>query len=288
MTASDPPPISGQWGLVSPRAASAIALAVFILVAVVSLIGITYYAATGAGRPDKQAVSTTVKTTEVHGATGAASAGPPTTTTETTTETSSAEPGLLDRLVTPPVWFLLELGVALLAAFVTAGVTQRVLLGRYGFTFGPLSLQEISGQTVASVGETAIRGLQTAVASSPGVDGAPKAAETGSTAMLPTSSMDPNLALVALRIEIERRLTSLAGTADIAGPPRNSTRRMIDLLTRQGVLPYPVAEALLRLVDLGNRAAHGVEVAPEAGTWAQDEGPRLLAALDALIAQQTE
>jgi hypothetical protein len=270
------------WTLTTPRTANVVALVVFLVVFAASLVGIVAYAATGPSSQERPAVTTTDKTTTVVGPGTDGSPPPTTVTTEKATESSTAEPGLLDRLVTPPVWLILELAVALLAAFVAGAVAQRVLLGRYGFSLGPLSIPEISGSSVADKGEQAIREIQeiTVALSSAAFAGvSPEGVEAAS---LPTSTGDPNLALVALRIELERRLSRLAASADIAPPPRNTLRRMIDLLTRAEVLTYPLAESLLGLVQLGNQAAHGGTVAPEAGEWAQREGPRLLAALDAL------
>jgi hypothetical protein len=95
---------------------------------------------------------------------------------------------------------------------------------------------------------------------------------------------DPILALAGLRIEIERRLRSLAKALGI-----EAERKGIGELLRR----LPVKEAISQnelsvlndLVGLLNRAVHGIDVEARAAQWAIDVGPRLLAALDQRIAR---
>ena len=89
---------------------------------------------------------------------------------------------------------------------------------------------------------------------------------------------DPNLALVRLRIEIERRLRTLAERHSIR--EQQSLMRIFRDLQHRGVLSDPVLSGLQELVNFGNRAAHGAQVGPEATTWAIEIGPRVLAVLD--------
>lgn len=102
-------------------------------------------------------------------------------------------------------------------------------------------------------------------------------------AYLDIADQDPSLALVGLRIEIERRLRRLG---ELAGIPRS---RSLAVLTRElesrEVLRPDSAAGLGDLISLGNRAAHGTPVAPQAAYSAVDFGPRVLGILDAKVAQ---
>jgi hypothetical protein len=92
------------------------------------------------------------------------------------------------------------------------------------------------------------------------------------------SDLDPNLAVVGLRIEIEKRLRALADKHGI--PDTRSISSMLRGLREAGVLDASSAGGLQELVSAGNQAAHGASVDPEAARWAIDQGPAILAALD--------
>jgi hypothetical protein len=95
---------------------------------------------------------------------------------------------------------------------------------------------------------------------------------------------DPSLALVGLRIELERRLNALAQAADMP-----ATRRSAGILARdladQRLLDRRTAAGLSELIGLGNRAAHGAEVSTKAAVWALDAAPPILDMLETLAAQ---
>lgn len=95
------------------------------------------------------------------------------------------------------------------------------------------------------------------------------------------SQPDPNLALVGLRIEIERRIRRFAelGRVDRRQP---LSRLLLDLY-RLGILPGSVYEGLKEIVAAGNQAAHGARVEPEVSDWALAHGPDILAVLDDLL-----
>ena len=98
---------------------------------------------------------------------------------------------------------------------------------------------------------------------------------------LELADQDPSLALVALRIEIEKRLRRLA---EIAGVPRSRSLTVIimDLQVREILNPDSV-QGLRDLITLGNQAAHGVPVGPQAASSAVEYGPRVLQILDSKI-----
>jgi hypothetical protein len=94
---------------------------------------------------------------------------------------------------------------------------------------------------------------------------------------------DPQLSLVALRIEIEKRLRAIA---KIYGLPENRSLSItLKALSTKGVLNPPTANGLQELVWIGNQAAHGVKVDMSGQLWAQLSGPKILAILDELLAK---
>ncbi len=95
--------------------------------------------------------------------------------------------------------------------------------------------------------------------------------------------LDPNLALVGLRIEIERRLRDLAKRhLDVYAIP---LPRLIERLVAAGALSAGEGSGLTDIVLAGNQAAHGASVDPSVREWAQLYGPRVLRVLDARLAQ---
>ncbi len=95
---------------------------------------------------------------------------------------------------------------------------------------------------------------------------------------LEISDHDPNLALVGLRIEIEKRLRALAAKYQIK--EQRSIMRMFDELRQLEILNSSAISGLQELIMAGNQAAHGAKVEPNAAQWAFDYGPAVLAALD--------
>lgn len=98
---------------------------------------------------------------------------------------------------------------------------------------------------------------------------------------LAVASIDPNLALVGLRIEIEKRVRELAGRYGLAD--NRSLTRMIEELRMRGVLRSDSASGLRDLIQAGNQAAHGADVDGRATQWAMDYGPEVLAALESSV-----
>jgi hypothetical protein len=90
---------------------------------------------------------------------------------------------------------------------------------------------------------------------------------------------NPNLALVGFRIEIERRIVRLAELFGI-GTERVGLQRLVRELVNRGVLSASAASGLVELIALGNQAAHGADVTPEAAEWVLDIGPSILMQLE--------
>jgi hypothetical protein len=99
------------------------------------------------------------------------------------------------------------------------------------------------------------------------------------------SSQDPNLALVGLRIEIEKRLRALAQKYELNNlTPKMPLGLIFQELRHQGILDDPSTAGLQELIVFGNNAAHGAVVDASAAAWAIDYGPQVLAVLDAKLA----
>ena len=92
---------------------------------------------------------------------------------------------------------------------------------------------------------------------------------------------DANLALVALRIEIEKRLRALAARHGIKDSM--PLTRLFRELYRREILTESVFGSLEEIVNAGNRAAHGASVEPSVQQWALDSGAQIIAALDAVL-----
>ena len=95
---------------------------------------------------------------------------------------------------------------------------------------------------------------------------------------LTIAEQDPRLGLILLRIEIERRAREIAELAQI--PSRGSLTNLMRELNSHAILSDQSYSGLRELVELGNRAAHGVPVATDAAYAAIDFGPRVLGVLD--------
>ena len=98
---------------------------------------------------------------------------------------------------------------------------------------------------------------------------------------LEIADIDPNLALVGLRIEIEKRIRTLASHFNF--PINKSLKNTILDLQLKNVLPHDVANGLLELIRAGNSAAHGAWVEKNVADWAIDSGRNILAHLDHLL-----
>jgi hypothetical protein len=104
------------------------------------------------------------------------------------------------------------------------------------------------------------------------------AAEPAQAGFLAIAQHDSNLALVALRIEIEKRVRTLARLHNL--DERRPLGQLLRELTQRELLPRDTVGGLQELVAAGNQAAHGARVQDGVAEWAVDVGPRILASLD--------
>jgi hypothetical protein len=84
---------------------------------------------------------------------------------------------------------------------------------------------------------------------------------------------DPNLALVAVRIEIEKAVRKAIGEGERRPMPLS---RGIQQLTDTGVISNSVANGLRDFIQLGNHAAHGVEVEAQAAEYVIENAGKIL------------
>lgn len=99
---------------------------------------------------------------------------------------------------------------------------------------------------------------------------------------LAISDRDPALALVGLRIELEKRLRNLAALNGIRDD--QPLIRLAENLTKSGIVSEASIRGIRSILEAGNRAAHGAEVDPKITDWAFLQGPRILSILEALLA----
>jgi hypothetical protein len=97
----------------------------------------------------------------------------------------------------------------------------------------------------------------------------------------PIVETDANLALVALRIEIEKRLRAFATRLGVNESA--SLASMFRQIYLRKELPKELFSALEEIIQSGNRAAHGASVEPRVQKWALESGPRILAELDRVL-----
>jgi len=97
-------------------------------------------------------------------------------------------------------------------------------------------------------------------------------------AFLAIADRDPNLAIVGLRVEIEKTLRAMAKRKGL--PSEVPLPRILDELTGTQVLKSSTASGLRDLISAGNRAAHGGTVEQSVAGWAMEYGPKILRLLD--------
>jgi hypothetical protein len=92
---------------------------------------------------------------------------------------------------------------------------------------------------------------------------------------------DPNLALVGVGIEIEKRLLDLAEKHRIIARGKTAGQ-LLWSLRDVGILSSSVASGLQDLIALRNQAAHGAAVSSDAAAWVLNVSPSILSVLDEL------
>lgn len=128
------------------------------------------------------------------------------------------------------------------------------------------------------------RDIQKAVETASAMDVAPPSLkERESPAYYDVMEQDPGLGLIALRIEIEKRVRELARKHRIS--EHWSSGRMLEGLTQRGILEAPIMSGLNDLIAAGNRAAHGAKVDNDVSALAAKAADKFLYFLDRKINQ---
>jgi len=99
---------------------------------------------------------------------------------------------------------------------------------------------------------------------------------------LTVASIDPNLALAGLRIEIEKSLIQICERHNIP-TGRQGVGQLMRILAERQIISREENAALLDMVATLNRAAHGHGYDERIGNWAIDFGPKLLENLNEKI-----
>jgi hypothetical protein len=143
----------------------------------------------------------------------------------------------------------------------------------------------IKSVELPGVGKIELQDVKAAVekVEAPEASAEDQAASDAQSSYLAIAQQNPSLALVGLRIEIEKRLRALAEKAGV--PKSRPLTQLARDLVDHGVLSSRSVGGLLDLIGLGNQAAHGVEVAEDAAISAVEYGPKILKTLDSKLAK---
>ena len=93
------------------------------------------------------------------------------------------------------------------------------------------------------------------------------------------AEQNEELALVGFRIEIEKRLRSLADKYSIESN-RYSVTRLIEALTKEEILTIAEKTSLIDIISTLNKASHGMEYDQRNANWVIENGPKILESLD--------
>jgi len=96
------------------------------------------------------------------------------------------------------------------------------------------------------------------------------------------ANRDPEMALIGFRIEIEKRILDLAETF-YHNDSKQKLGQLIKRMIKEAVIPNDVADGLIDLILLGEKARRGRKVSKQAIDYTLKEGPYILTILDSLI-----
>jgi hypothetical protein len=240
------------------------AAAAFFLIALVCLL-LTEPAPTNQG-----STVGPVQTTSTTGPTATPGAKPPEPTSATT---SAPDTSLLGRTFSSGAApFLFQVLLAGAGAFLVGAIVQRIQLGEYGVTLGPVSLPSL-----APVTESAATAAVDSIKVSPTP---PRSArlKPGPRKRQPRPQFDyisdDRLALITIRVELEYRLRKLA---EAVGVDEDLDLKLLPRrLASAGQFDYETAQGYVQLLSIGDRIAAGAQVEPKADTQLRDRaGPVL-------------
>jgi len=226
-------------------------------------------------RRDETVTTTDVTETSIG---GNASPATKTSTTKQTVLAASDTSAITQTLDHPAVLVLLRVAVIALAAFIAGAVLQRLLLGEYGLTIGPLTIPALPAVDAAAAASAVNQ-----VTGSPSLSGVlPLGPGPLRPQALPIflSIEDPQLKFLSIRAEVEDKLRSLAMANGIDRDV--PLRRAVGRLREAGVLDEQAEKGLLSLIELGDQAARGAQVPPETVDAISEQAMRVIFALGQL------
>jgi len=189
---------------------------------------------------------------------------------------------------------------ALLAAYILAAISQRIMLGRYAISVGPLSVpelitrDEVEDAVTSALSSTEREHVEEEAPGDgpeaaqvdepqrgPGPDGGPVPVPRTIGEVLPSwvNVDDPNLALAGWRIDLERELRRIASEFHLPGRDQRVLRNIVSRLSDMGVLPHSLANSLQDLLTIANQGVHGANVDPGVMEVLRTQGVQLLEVL---------
>lgn len=241
-----------EWPPMSRRTADTVALCAFVVFLVLFLV-ILFHASQGLPTTATTINSTLQVVKGPHGVTQSS-----TQTTQRTT--SDIVPSIWVSLLGRDQTTFLICGAAILAAYLLAAILQRVLLGKYAISVGPLSVPEITQEAVKEAADAA---LSAASADGTTEPGGPPSGSGSESEPQPVwlNIADPNLTLAGWRIDLEREVRRIATQADFPeGQQRAPLRRLLGMLANREIIPYDVLKPLDQLLTFANEGVHGAKV----------------------------
>lgn len=253
-------------GLVTRRTADRISAAVFLAVLAAFLIILI----PGAKKPSMASTTTTTTLQVTKGLKGASQS-----TKTTQNVTTSAAPSIWVSLLGSDQTEFLACGVSLLAAYFLAAMSQRILLGRYAISLGPLSVPEITEEQVENA-VNAVLAAATSDGSASQAEGPIPSQPAGEPEPIWATISDPNLALAGWRIDLEKELRRIAFPLDLPLRVQRSARQLLYALDSNGIISHSVSNTLQDLLTIANDGAHGAKVDDGVIDILKSEGIRLL------------
>lgn len=177
---------------------------------------------------------------------------------------------------------VLQILLAGVAAFASGALVQRVMLGEYGITLGPVSLPALPPVSVEAA-EKAVDLIRESPEFAEILGPGPRGPQPFPQFM---QIEDDRLALISIRIEVEERLRALASAVGIDRDV--SLTRLPARLVTANILDNQAAMGLRQLFEIGDRVAAGAEIDAAASQKLRDQAFDVLYALGELTRRASE
>ncbi|WP_143544746.1 hypothetical protein [Salinibacterium xinjiangense] len=161
-------------------------------------------------------------------------------------------------------------------AFVFGAFVQRIWLGEYGLTIGPVSLPALPAITEKTASEVA-----DSIKESPRLEDLPGPGRRGPQPAPQFQAIaDNRLALISIRIELEEKLRNLAVAVGV--DKEVELEKIPARLVRLDIIDDAGANGILKFLDAGDRIVAGAKVEPAAAVTLRSQAFLLLNGLDVL------